>query len=415
MAALLLPWRNSILPYSEIARTAQTLESEGYAESLWRLVHDVAKRGDSVWVINQGRGSKGIFGFGEILELSPERAAGGGASQRPVRVGFRAFVDPTQKLLVSEQQAEEIIGSDVSDLTGAILLSERQSHSFEQILATEPIIDLGGSGDWTKAELRLIIADYFAMLNDEISGKTYSKTDHRNELMQVLRRSEGSLERKHHNISAVLHQLGLPWVRGYKPLANFQDALVAAVEERLDQGIARLDDAPPPNPEPSDDIEKVFVERPTNSARETDRKPIQRIVRKFDPALRDDVNRRLGRAGEEFVWRLEQEKLVALGKAHLIGDVNWASRDVGDGLGYDIESFSEDESRVYIEVKTTRGSIGTPFFISENERRVAAEKGASFRLYRVFDFGTKPRIYSLRGPLDAVLSLEPTNYRARVR
>nr|HEV8011352.1 hypothetical protein [Bradyrhizobium sp.] len=81
---------------------------------------------------------------------------------------------------VSEQQTHEIIGSDIPDPTRTIVFSDQRSLSFEQILATEPAIDLGGSGDWTRVELRLIVADYFAVLNDEASGRTYSKTDHRN-------------------------------------------------------------------------------------------------------------------------------------------------------------------------------------------------------------------------------------------
>jgi hypothetical protein len=83
-------------------------------------------------------------------------------------------------LLVSEQQTHEVIGSDIPDPTRTIVLSDQRSLSFEQILATEPAIDLGGSGDWTKVALRLIVADYFAVLNDEVSERTYSKTDHRN-------------------------------------------------------------------------------------------------------------------------------------------------------------------------------------------------------------------------------------------
>lgn len=93
----------------------------------------------------------------------------------------------------------------------------------------------------------------------------------------------------------------------------------------------------------------------------------------------------------------------------------WASEQIGDGLGYDIESFADDGSPLFIEVKTTRGPITTPFFVTENERRVAAEKGSAFLLYRLFEFGAEPRIYSIPGPLEAVFELEPVAYRASVR
>ena len=46
---------------------------------------------------------------------------------------------------------------------------------------------------WTDEENDLIVADYFAMLADDISGRRYSKAEHRRALMPLLNdRSEGS-------------------------------------------------------------------------------------------------------------------------------------------------------------------------------------------------------------------------------
>ena len=61
--------------------------------------------------------------------------------------------------------------------------------------------------DWTAEELDLIIADYFAMLSAEIRRVSYDKTQHRKALMAHIDRSDGSIEFKHHNVSAVLQQL----------------------------------------------------------------------------------------------------------------------------------------------------------------------------------------------------------------
>ena len=33
------------------------------------------------------------------------------------------------------------------------------------------------------------------------------------------------MEYKHQDISATILDLGLPWIRGYKPTSNYQDAL----------------------------------------------------------------------------------------------------------------------------------------------------------------------------------------------
>lgn len=50
--------------------------------------------------------------------------------------------------------------------------------------------------------------DYFAMLTDELSGKKVNKAFHRKALLPLLdNRTEGSLEYKYQNISAVLINL----------------------------------------------------------------------------------------------------------------------------------------------------------------------------------------------------------------
>ena len=48
------------------------------------------------------------------------------------------------------------------------------------------------NGPWTDAENDLIVADYFAMLADDISARRYSKAEHRHALLPLLNdRSEG--------------------------------------------------------------------------------------------------------------------------------------------------------------------------------------------------------------------------------
>ena len=82
------------------------------------------------------------------------------------------------------------------------------------------------NNDWTQKEVELIVADYFEMLQSELEDKDYNKTAHRTALLQVIKRSEASIEFKHRNISAVLINMGLPYIRGYKPLFNYQKQLL---------------------------------------------------------------------------------------------------------------------------------------------------------------------------------------------
>ena len=84
--------------------------------------------------------------------------------------------------------------------------------------------------DWDQQELELIVADYLDMLASELEGKKYRKADHRRNLLPKLSgRTEGSIEFKHQNISAVLRGEGLQWIKGYRPAENFQQALKSVV------------------------------------------------------------------------------------------------------------------------------------------------------------------------------------------
>ncbi|MCL5744320.1 MAG: hypothetical protein M1541_10405 [Acidobacteria bacterium] len=86
---------------------------------------------------------------------------------------------------------------------------------------------------WQPAELDEIVADYFAMLGAELSGQPYSKSAHSKALMARIGRTHRSVEFKHQNISAVLDELGLPWIRGYIPKRNYQGAIFDAIERYL--------------------------------------------------------------------------------------------------------------------------------------------------------------------------------------
>ena len=89
--------------------------------------------------------------------------------------------------------------------------------------------------DWSEFEVEAVVADYFAMLLKELRGEKYSKTQHRHALMKLLLdgRSDGSVEFKHPNISAILIELGYPYIEGYKPRSNYQELLADAVRARL--------------------------------------------------------------------------------------------------------------------------------------------------------------------------------------
>ena len=78
-------------------------------------------------------------------------------------------------------------------------------------------------------EVQAIVNDYFDMLSLELQGRPCNKSDHRNELLKFIDRSSGSIEYKHQNISAVLLELGMPYISGYKPARNYQKKVLPDV------------------------------------------------------------------------------------------------------------------------------------------------------------------------------------------
>jgi hypothetical protein len=103
--------------------------------------------------------------------------------------------------------------------------------------------DSRSGADWSPEELKLIVDDYFSMLRDEQAGRPYSKTQHRRALMEQIDRSDGSIEFKHRNISAVLIELGFPRVEGYKPAWNdpspWKDSSASSIQQPAISSIAR--------------------------------------------------------------------------------------------------------------------------------------------------------------------------------
>ena len=276
------------------------------------------------------------------------------------------------------------------------------------------------SRPWTDAENDLIVADYFAMLADDIAGRPYNKAKHRRALMPRLdNRTEGSVEFKRQNISAVLQGLGEAWIPGYKPAFNFQMSLVDAVARWLAGNPAWVNRMPASIP--GDGVREAPPDwlRPpptmSNLPPPAELEQMLTIAHKFDAAGRDERNRELGRAGEQCVLAHEITTLKAAGKDDLAGRVRWVSQEDGDGAGYDIASFEPDGRPRLLEVKTTNGWERTPFHITRNELSVADKRRPEWRLFRVWNFSREPRAFELRPPLDAHVSLMATTFQASFR
>lgn len=272
--------------------------------------------------------------------------------------------------------------------------------------------------DWSGDELDAIVADYFAMLRAERSGQVFVKAQHRRALMEAIGRTNRSVEFKHMNISAVLRELGLPTIKGYKPKLNFQGAIFDAIDRYLtaDPTALALDEVVSLMPAMFGvgEASTLFEEAAPVANTEVGPKPerLERLVRKFDPTERDYRNRALGKAGEALILDFERARLASEERKDLASKVRWVAQEDGDGAGFDILSFDRSGRERLIEVKTTHGTRTTPFFLSSNERSLSDERPDAFRIYRVFEFGHSPRLFKLKPPLDQAVIFEPAIYRA---
>lgn len=279
--------------------------------------------------------------------------------------------------------------------------------------------------NWSREEVEAIIADYFSMLEMELIGQSFNKAEHNRHLQKILsNRTKGSIERKHQNISALMIELGFPYIDGYKPLGNYQELLREVLLDQLAHAsnlcravacvVEEEVEALPSIP----DLLKMQIAPPERDKEKT---------RLYDPSKRKIVvskrnyleiearNQSLGRAGEELILRFEHERLWRAGERRLADKIEHVSQTQGDGLGYDILSFETDGRERLIEVKTTRFGPMTPFFASRNEVEFSESKMAEYYLYRLHNFRKQPEFFALKGSLRNSCSLTPALYAAALR
>ncbi|MCY1029832.1 HNH endonuclease [Corallococcus sp. BB11-1] len=85
--------------------------------------------------------------------------------------------------------------------------------------------------DWTPAEIDASVAAYFKMFGLHDQGEPFVKADFIRDLLStaIQNRTKGAVEMRFGNISAVLEENHLPWLKGYVPYRNYPAPLVPVV------------------------------------------------------------------------------------------------------------------------------------------------------------------------------------------
>jgi len=276
--------------------------------------------------------------------------------------------------------------------------------------------------NWSKYEVEAAVEDYFNMLRLELTSRKYNKTEHRRELIKRLNaRSHGSIELKHQNISAVLIEMGIPYIDGYKPRFNYQRTLLPAEitnflisHPEFHALFCKDSDEVPSLPSVSDILS--LMEVPPKREEKYNR-AVAELRAIYNPTgvnylEREALNQSLGDAGEQFVMNFERARLIRFGRESLADRIEQVSITVGPSAGFDIRSFEENGTDRFIEAKTTKYGKNTPFFVTPNELEFSGKNVGRYYLYRVFSFRAAPRIFALQGHLRVQCSLKPSQYLA---
>ena len=259
------------------------------------------------------------------------------------------------------------------------------------------------------------------MLASELQDERFNKAAHNRGLRaQLDGRSHGAVERKHQNISAVLIELGFPYINGYKPLRNIQGMLRDVVRQHLPslEDLVVADVTAHQDRFPVEDVLGIGVDPPVPASGSVREGPVDYVVsRQPGPPINylqmEALNRSLGDAGEDLVMEFERERLQREGKDRLARNVEQVSKTVGDHAGYDIRSYEVGGQDRFIEVKTTRYGKLTPFYISAGEVQFSEANANAYHLYRLFAFRQEPKLFQLHGGVGRHVHLQAINYRAR--
>ncbi|OQA49323.1 MAG: hypothetical protein BWY47_00770 [Bacteroidetes bacterium ADurb.Bin302] len=271
---------------------------------------------------------------------------------------------------------------------------------------------------WSKIEVALIVADYFDMLIKELNRIPYKKAAHRRQILPLLNnRSEGSIEFKHQNISAILINLGRPYITGYLPRYNYQNLLEDEVidylihHSEIETDFRQFVEKEIIKPQTRLDFERIIVTPPEIVTVTESNSLYQHKPPKINYLEKEQSNKALGLYGEEIVIEYEKWNLLRLGKDNLADKIKWISKEEGDGAGFDILSKNLNGTDKYIEVKTTRLGKETPFFFSSNELQFSIKRASDYHLYRLFNAENDAKLFQKNGSLNSICKSVPTMFK----
>lgn len=163
-------------------------------------------------------------------------------------------------------------------------------------------------------------------------------------------------------------------------------------------------------------VKVAAPERKTSKVINTNKRSIGPKNVNFEKLTKE--NKITGNLGEKLVLDYERKKLERAGIKDVEEKVFLTSerqKEYGNAYPCDIISLDEKTGdTIFIEVKTTKGSAETPFYLSEEELQFSINNDKFYRLYRVFNIFNKfnPEFYCVEGSVNKNFHLEYDRYIA---
>lgn len=127
----------------------------------------------------------------------------------------------------------------------------------------------------------------------------------------------------------------------------------------------------------------------------------------------------IGIKGEYLALSFERQRIFEEEGESSLSYLEHSSKEVGDGLGYDITSIHNGK-KVFIEVKTTTGSFWSNLIFTKNEFNVLKRLGTQYWIYRIYNFdedNNVGKIVSFRGAkqIESYFKFEPKKYTLKTK
>lgn len=160
------------------------------------------------------------------------------------------------------------------------------------------------------------------------------------------------------------------------------DAIKAATSEEPDTTTEEVDELENTN---SNGFNVVFEE--DGPVHKTKERKYSGVAKKLDYDKIQKSKNRTGAIGEAIALDILTN---AAKKGGLKLPIH-ASKEEGDGLGYDIRYWNENGEEVHVEVKASKANYADGFEMSLNEVMASADTKYKYQIYRIYGLDTKTR------------------------